>query len=92
MVINKDLFLKTVGKMDWSVPYGYCIKTSYCNLNKIEGNYHADFKLRRPYLNTDKLVVELWRHSWFSIDDTVINSTMLEALERIFSLKSKFEL
>jgi hypothetical protein len=44
LLIDKDKFRNI--NVDWNRKFGYCIKTLYCNINGIEGEYHADFKLR----------------------------------------------
>ncbi|HEX2682696.1 MAG TPA: hypothetical protein VHL77_02115 [Ferruginibacter sp.] len=53
ILLHKNEYRNTVGKLDWSKPYGYCIKSVYCQdligsaLNEpLECN---DNKLRLPY-------------------------------------------
>jgi hypothetical protein len=91
MIINKQRFLNTVCKLDWSIPYGYCIKSAYCAMNNIDGTFYRDLKLRKQYLDVGNLLSYLCTHRWFSIDDTVMNETMIRALEALYPLKTIYE-
>jgi hypothetical protein len=91
IVFNKEKFLNTVAKLDWRIPFGYCIKTSYCTMNDISGLYHEDCKIRKPYLNTDNLIQFMYFQKWFSIDDKAMNQTMLDALGHLYNYKTKYE-
>lgn len=42
---NKENFAK-LAQLDWNRPHGYGIKTSYCYLNKLEGEYYPDLKFK----------------------------------------------
>lgn len=76
---DKEKF-KQLTAMDWNKPHGYGIKTSYCMLNKLEGQYYPDLKFRRTIGNIENRL-------YFSTND----SCDLNPLKAIYPVKSKFE-
>lgn len=91
IVFNKQLF-KRVAEADWSIWYGYCLKTLYCVRNGIEGEYINDVKIRMP-LKYDAIMSQISDWKWFSIGDRCFTEGgMKEVLQTLFPNKSKFEL
>lgn len=77
---DKEKFEKLT-VLDWGKLWGYGIKSSYCAVNEIEGEYYPDLKFMdkiRDY--TDRL--------YFTVDD----NCQLQGLQQLFPSKSKFEL
>ena len=76
---EKDAF-KELSQLDWTKPYGYGIKTSYCNLNNINGTYYPDLKFKTT-------IGDIADRLYFSTSDDCNLST----LELLYPNKSKFE-
>lgn len=92
IVFNKQKFMDTVAQVDWSKWYGYCLKTLYCVLNGIEGEYMEDIKIRVP-LSYPEIIEQIAGRKWFSIGDRCFTENgMKKVLEDLYSNKSKYEL
>ena len=76
---NNERF-KALSQLDWTIPHGYGIKTSYCTLNGIEGEYYPDLKFRDT-------IGDLTNRLYFSTS----NETNLLPLKNLLTNKSKFE-
>lgn len=76
---TKDKF-EQLAQLDWNKPHGYGIKTSYCYLNELEGEYYEDLKFMRTIGNIENRL-------YFSTRD----SCNLDPLKSLFNVKSKFE-
>jgi hypothetical protein len=91
IVFNKQLFMRSVALADWSKWYGYCMKTLYCVMNGIEGEYMEDIKIRMP-LKADMINDLLAGRSWFSIGDRCwTDGGMKEVLQTLYPTPSKYE-
>ncbi len=91
ILLNKQLFMRSVALADWSKWYGYCMKTLYCVMNGIEGEYIDDIKIRMPL---DKEMIEklIAGRKWFSIGDRCFQpGGMKEVLNELYPNKSKYE-
>ncbi len=89
IVYNKEKFLK-LEDMDWEVAYGYTIKSLYCNMNKISGEYLPDCKLNVDE-GTDQMRRKLQGRPVFSVGDgSFPNSGRL--LKELYPDKSKWEI
>lgn len=92
IVFNKQKFMNTVAKVDWNKWYGYCIKTLYCVLNGIEGEYMEDSKIRLP-LTYPQIIDQIRGRKWFSIGDRCfVENGMKRVLEDLYTNKSKYEI
>jgi hypothetical protein len=91
IVFNKQLFMRSVALADWSKWYGYCLKTLYCVLNSIEGEFMCDIKIRMP-LKSDEIYQAIAGRSWFSIGDRCwVEGGMKEVLQTLYPTPSKYE-
>jgi hypothetical protein len=91
IVFNKQLFVQSMGMVDWSKWYGYCLKTLYCVMNGIEGERMEDIKIRMP-LKADEITQAIAGRSWFSIGDRCwTNGGMKEVLQMLYPNPSKYE-
>jgi hypothetical protein len=89
---NKQKFMRSVALADWSKWYGYCLKTLYCVMNGIEGEYHEDSKIRMPLLGNE-ICGHIAGRKWFSIGDRCwTDGGMKEVLQMLYSTPSKYEL
>jgi hypothetical protein len=91
IVFNKQRFRFTVPNVGWERWYGYCLKTLYCVMNGIEGEYMDDIKIRLP-LTADGIMSMLKGRLWFSIGDRCwAPNGMKEVLQTLFPTPSKYE-
>jgi hypothetical protein len=91
IVFNKQLFMRSVALADWSKMYGYCMKTLYCVMNGMKGEYTTDIKIRLP-LNKAAIMNEIEGRRWFSIGDRCFApGGMWDVLNMLYPNKSKYE-
>jgi len=92
IVFNKERFLRTFRAVEWSKPYGYCMKTLYCYANGLYGTLMPDMKIRRYHDHPAVHQLQALRGlPFFSTDDRAMNAAMVEVLETLFPNKSKYE-
>lgn len=91
IIYNKEKFLNSFGSIDFSVPYGYCIKTIYCAVNRIDGEYMQDLKMSKKYSLSEVRMKCDGRHV-ISFTDAPLKAGLLEYLEEKFPDKSIYEL
>jgi len=90
IVFNKEKFMRSVTLADWSKWYGYCLKTLYCVMNGIEGEYMEDIKIRMP-LEREGVEGLIAGRKWFSIGDRCFSTGMKEVLQTLYPNPSKYE-
>lgn len=92
ILFNKERFMRSVALADWSKWYGYLLKTLYCVLNGIPGEYMGDIKIRLP-LKYDEIMLQIAGRKWFSIGDRCfVPGGMKDVLQELYPSKSKYEL
>lgn len=90
MLIDKNDFLNTVAKLDWKKPFGYCIKTAYCESVYVVGHYYPDLKIDKPH--NEKQIEEFIKgRMYFSVGDRGVNVDMITLLTKLYPEKSKYE-
>lgn len=87
IVYNKDKMLSVIDKYNWDTPYGFTMKSLYCNTLGIEGIFSLDCNAY-----TDEKW-ETWTvgKSMFSINERSWSSNLENYLLLLFPDKSKFE-
>jgi hypothetical protein len=91
IVFNKQLFMRSVALADWSKWYGYCLKTLYCVMNGVEGEYTDDLKIRMPW-TANEIRGAIAGRKWFSIGDRCFApGGMWDVLNELYPNKSKYE-
>jgi hypothetical protein len=90
IIYNKEKFIHSVGKCNWKTPYGYAIKSVYCNLNELTGPYIADLKIKMN-LKKEQIYALIKGRPFFSIGDTAVNKFLKEVLEELYPEKSPYE-
>lgn len=90
LLMYKKAYLEIVGSLNWKIPFGYCIKTMYCNGLGLQGEYYPDYKLDRKPSESD--FNEILTRKFFSIGDKAFTSNMLEFLHQLYPHKSKYEI
>lgn len=90
MVLNKWLFIKAMGCVNWNIPWGYVIKSLYCGFNSITGSRYPDLKIKEPlpYKAIGSLISD---RPFFSIDDRGLNDNMKLLLHSLYPNKSQYE-
>lgn len=84
--INSSAYINTVAQLDWTIPYGYCIKTAYAVMNGITGDEVTDCKLSAP-LQIDRI----YGRNWFSADDYVWDDLLPYMRQLYLNKKSRYE-
>lgn len=82
IVYNKKKFIDTFvcKDIDWDIPYGFVIKSIYCNMNSVEGEFGGDCKIQTK-LSYDQINDKIKEKKFFSTSDGVLNEDMLKFLE-----------
>lgn len=92
IIYNKFNFEAAMSQLDWSWPFGYCIKTVYCNavIGLIATEY-SDLKINEAYTSAQihKLISG---RAWFSIGDKAFNGGIKKVLQDLYPKKSKYEI
>lgn len=92
IVYNKAKFEAALSQLDWSWPFGYCIKTTYCNavvgLQSVE---YPDLKINQCHTGTQiqRLIAS---RPWFSIGDRAFDGAIKNVLQELYPRKSQYEL
>ncbi len=90
IVFRKDIFIRTVTKADWSRPWGYGIKSLYCNMAGIKGEFATDLKIKQSW-SKENISGYLLNRPYFSLDDRALNVAMFRVLEDLYPQKSIYE-
>jgi len=82
IVYNKKKFFDTFvcKSLNWDIPFGYVIKSIYCNMNGIEGEFGGDCKVQEK-LTYEQIKAKVNGRSFFSTSDGSINDDMIRFLE-----------
>lgn len=92
IIYNKNLFRDVVLSYDWlAVPYGYVIKSLYCNSLDIKGTQDDDLKVRER-VNCFQLETLTQHRKYFSISDEAVSQDLDIYLRYLYPDKSKYEL
>lgn len=92
VLVNKNIFLQTVHRFDWSKPYGYTLKSILFNYPDLPRAQTKDEKINHPYTEKQWLEISKSFTDSFSIGDHAITFGLKKFLEAQFPDKSKFEL
>jgi hypothetical protein len=90
IVFQKDIFLRTVPTVNWSRPWGYGIKSLYCNMAGVTGEKRTDLKIKQSW-SKENISGFLLNHPYFSLDDRALNNQMIKVLQELYPQKSKYE-
>lgn len=91
IIYNRVLF-KNMLPVNWDwPPYGYSIKSMYCNINTISGIESVDLKVSDKS-ERGTIYNSLKERSFFSIGDKCLHGDMKQVLEEIYPKNSKYEL
>lgn len=90
IVYNKYSFMDVVSSYDWTVAWGYAIKSLYCNTLLIRGQQYADLKVKGQY-DRDELQRITAGRPCFSINDYSLVDDMREFIHSHYPEQSQFE-
>lgn len=88
---NRAILKDVINLYDWNRPYGYVLKSLYCNSTGIQGEHRLDCKYYSP------LKPEAWQRvsegtEVFSIADACLNKYLRDWLKSSYPDKSRFEI
>ena len=89
IVYHKEYF-PWLSKADWSIKWGYCIKSMYCDKNGIIGDRYPDLKINEAY-SSEKIRELITGRGWFSIGDRAREGGLLKVLQELYPKKSIYE-
>jgi hypothetical protein len=89
VILEKGRFERTVATADWSVPYGYGMKSLYCA--GLRANYMPDCKLHKKLSYGEAVRATSLRHV-ISFMDAAVKSGLGQYFNNILPLKSKYEI
>lgn len=87
---NMTAFRYIMNNLDWTKPFGFGIKSVYCNRMRIEGEYYPDLKLSEP-TTIENIKFKIKDRDYFSIGNGVINRSFIQFMEELYPIKSKYE-
>lgn len=92
IVYNKRKFLDifTHKCINWDQPFGYVIKSLYCNMSGIEGEFGGDCKIHHKMTYND-IKDKISDRSFFSTSDGCMNEDMIKVLKEFYPEKSEYE-
>ncbi len=88
IVYDKQKLLKIINETDWEVPLGPTIRSLYCNIYGITGEYADDVKANQPIKDWPAFCAG---KSVISVGDESFDSTGRKYLLSLFSDKSIYE-
>lgn len=74
-----------------SKPYGYCLKSIYGNRNDLPAIITADVKIY-AVSTYENIMLKIKGAKFFSTNDNVFGNSMIQILEELYPIKSKYEL
>lgn len=91
IVYNKYKFMDVVGSYDWTVQWGYAIKSLYCNSLLIKGELLRDLKIKSQDHSFADLTALTDGRPCFSINDNSLVSQMREFIHSHYPEKYQYE-
>lgn len=90
IIYNKKKYLTSFNEINWGTPWGYGIKTLYCSVNRIKGEYMPDLKLKKKHTYEEVKELTKGRHV-VSCTDVPMKYGLADYLEELFPEKSIYE-
>jgi hypothetical protein len=91
ILYNKEKFTWGLADADWTKPFGYCIKTVYCNsMEGMKATEYPDLKINEV-LTASQIHKQIAGRPWFSIGDRAREGGLLRVLNDLYPHKSKYE-
>lgn len=90
VIFNSKSYAQVMSEVDWTVPYGYMMKSIYCNRMKVPGIYTVDLKINTA-LSKEDIAATIKGRSYFSIGDAGLNDAMKATLKELYPQPSRWE-
>lgn len=91
IVYNKKDFCTFVcNNVNWEQPFGNIIKSLYCNMKGIEGEFGGDCKIQHR-MSYEEITSKIGDKTFFSTSDKCLNEDMMRFLNEKYKEKSKYE-
>lgn len=91
VLFNQSLYLDINNRINWELPYGYLMKSIYCNEAKVQGQYLPDLKINQP-LSEPEICSLIEGRPFFSIGNAGLNDVMKYVLQELYPTPSKYEI
>lgn len=90
IIYNKKLFQEVINQYNWNIPWGYILRSIYCNTLGIEGVQRPDDKINHSHVpeNWERMTKHL---DCFSVGDQSEDQYLLSFLNKKFPEPSKYE-
>lgn len=88
---NQSLYLHIMNRVDWNRPYGYLMKSIYCNQAGVAGAPLPDLKINMR-LTGDEIFEAIMHRPFFSIGNAGLNDCMKGVLQILYPKPSAYEL
>lgn len=90
IIYNKHKFLEVMPGYDWTIRYGYIIKSLYGNTVGLTGVPDKDYKINSP-MDCDRLRAIIGQSKVWSIGDKALSNNLSIVLNDMYPVKSKWE-
>lgn len=90
IVYNKQEFQMCMKDIDWTIKFGYCIKTLYTAAEDLADTVYPDLKLSGP-LSSREIKEKIKDRLFFSTNDNVMEGGMLAVFEELYPKPSRYE-
>jgi len=91
IVYNKEKFLEIASQYDWNQQQSLAIKSIYCNTLGVKGLRVPDMRFWRPFPK-ETVLKKVQGAIGFSVSDSGLLGGFIEALEKLYPNKSKYEI
>lgn len=90
IIYNKHLFQEVINQYNWDIPWGYILRSIYCNTLGIEGVHKLDNKINHSH------IPDSWARitkglDCFSVGDQSEDQYLLSFLNKLFPEPSRYE-
>lgn len=92
IVFNKAKLKDVVDSYIWDKPYGYTLKSLYCNSLGIEGQFKEDLKISHTALKEQWYKLVTKSNDMFSIGDPAVNVSLKNFLAEYYAERSQYEI
>lgn len=90
VTFNQSAYLGIMNLTNWNKPYGYLMKSIYCNRMKVQGEYLQDCKINVKL--TEESIEDIIRSlPFFSVGNAGLNDAMKNTLQRLYPHPCEYE-
>lgn len=92
ILYDKQVFRFSMAAVDWKARFGYVIKSLYANTAGAQRTHLPDCKIDQACNSEEELAALIPDRFMFSIGDNAVNEVFKNYMEKLFPLKSNFEI